>query len=197
MSAPMINLLPAERLIRQKRSAAMFRWATVCVLTMMICVVVSGAVLLDGSDRSNILIVRSSDQRAQISATTKNNELLMKEIKSLAAQAESVSMLDRRVDWRGIIEGIAIASENTVQFTQIRCESKSAEQLDRVEIVTHGLAETQGVARSFVVALERVGLFDQVVLENTNRFELDGSDYIRFQIKLIIDPALAAKGGHP
>lgn len=197
MSAPMINLLPFERIARQKRSVALFRWATVCVLAMVICGVLSGAMLLDRSDRSNILMVRAGEQRAQIGATTKSNEGLMKEIKLLAAQAESVSMLDRRVDWRGIIEGIAIASENQVRFTQIRCVSESAEPLDRVEIVTDGLAETQGVARSFVVSLERIGLFDQVVLENTNRFEIDGSDYIRFQIKLIIDPSLAAKGGHP
>jgi len=193
----MINLLPIERISRQKRSVALFRWVTVCVLGMVICGVLSGAMLLDRSDRSSILMVRAGEQRAQIGATTKSNEGLMKEIKLLAAQAESVSMLDRRVDWRGIIEGIAIASENQVRFTQIRCVSESADPLDRVEIVTDGIAETQGVARSFVVSLERIGLFDQVVLENTNRFELDGSDYIRFQIKLIIDPSIAAKGGNP
>ncbi|MCA9303859.1 MAG: hypothetical protein KC996_07045 [Phycisphaerales bacterium] len=195
MSSIRINLMPVDRLNRQKRSIALYRWAACSVLTLIVCGALSGAMLLVGDDRSSILLVRAGEQRVQIGTTTKNNENLVKEIKSLTAQAESVSMLDRRINWRGIFEGIAAASENRVFFMQIRCDTQTNESLDRVEIVTNGFAESQGIARSFVVSLERVGLFDQVVLENTGRVEFKGTDYISFQIRLVVDPLIASKDG--
>jgi len=197
MKNQQINLLPNERILRHKRSVATVRWTLAGTLTLLVCGVLNAGFLLTEKNQSNILIVRASEQKIQIGNLARDNAALQEELKRLSTRAEAVSMLDRRIDWRGIFSGISYASDPNIRFMQIQCSTVSDGGQDRVEILTQGFAESQTLARSFAVALEEVRLFDQVVLEATDRVVIDDSEFVRFQIRLVVDPELAEAGGEP
>lgn len=193
MKCQQINLVPVERRIQRKRSAVMSRWMLTNALVLLVCGTLVASIFLSDEQKSNLLMVRADEQKAQIGSTTKNNTELTKSVKNLTIQIESVSMLERRIDWQGVFAGIAAASNEQVRFMQIECSSEITETHDRVEVILSGFSESQGVTRSFVVEIERLGLFDQVVLEETSRAMYEEKEFIRFRIRLIVDPLLAEK----
>jgi hypothetical protein len=160
---------------------------------LLVCGTIAASIFLGDERQSNLLMVRANEQKAQIGATTKSNTELTKSVQSLHTQIESVSMLERRIDWNGVFAGLASASNEQVRFMQIECSSEIEETHDRVEVVLNGFSESQGVTRSFVVEIERLGLFDQVILEETSRAMYEEKEFIRFRIRLVVDPSLAEK----
>jgi hypothetical protein len=187
MKCQQINLVPIERQVQRKRSAVMSRWMLSNALVLLVCGTLVASIFLSDEKKSNILMVRADEQKAQIGSTTKNNTELTKSVKNLTIQIESVSMLERRIDWQGVFAGIAAASNEQVRFMQIGCSSEITETHDRVEVILSGFSESQGVTRSFVVEIERLGLFDQVVLEETARAMYEEKEFIRFRIRLVVE----------
>lgn len=193
MNDQLINLVPIERRIRRKRSLVLSRWIVCNAFVLLVCGTFAASIFLGDERQSNLLMVRANEQKAQIGATTKSNTELTKSVQSLHTQIESVSMLERRIDWNGVFAGLASASNEQVRFMQIECSSEIEETHDRVEVVLNGFSESQGVTRSFVVEIERLGLFDQVILEETSRAMYEEKEFIRFRIRLVVDPSLAEK----
>lgn len=104
-------------------------------------------------------------------------------------------MLERRIDWRGIFYALAVASGKEVRFDQISCGSEVDQQADRVQIEVIGYASSQTTARTFVVDLEHLGLFDSVAMTETTRVTMNETDLVRFRVTLILDPKLVKSGG--
>ena len=103
-------------------------------------------------------------------------------------------MLERRVDWNGIVRALAIAAKDSVWFEHMVFEAEEGAESNRVEIEIRGYSMSQGSVRSFVVAVEKLGLFDEIVLNETLRVVINESDQVQFKATLILDPSLDQEG---
>ncbi len=190
-----LNLIPRERTERRKRMQALRRMGAMCA----ICAFLSGlplvAVLAAPEATQSILSTKSEKNIQQISLNQQTNEELKNRLSKLNIQAQSVSMLERRIDWGGILQALSFAAQDDVWFDQIKGGVEETGQSDRVEIEIRGYASSQGTARVFVVALEQLGVFDEIVLNETSRVMIRDADYVQFRILLAVDPALEEKEG--
>ncbi|MBL4591032.1 MAG: hypothetical protein JKY96_03640 [Phycisphaerales bacterium] len=189
-----INLIPADRILERKQLRAFSRWSIVCFLGAFVCGVPVLVVLLASGVAQDTLGLRTFENAGRVESTMQSNQGLQKQLILLNTQSEAVAMLERRIDWGGIFQGLATAAKDRAWLDRVECGTQTGQNAERVEIKIHGYADSQGATRGFVVSLEQIGLFDEVVLDDTTRVFAKDTERIQFGITLVLDPSLVEKG---
>jgi Tfp pilus assembly protein PilN len=190
----LLNLIPQARIDRRKRYNAIRRWGTLCAISAFVCSLPLIAIHIAPEVTQSMVFKSVEQNQNRIKTSVQSNDALKKRLSALTIRNESVAMLERRVEWGGIFRAISVASDDKVWLKEINCGSDD-ENEERIVIDVTGFALTQGDARTFVVSLENLGLFDAVVLSETSRVMFYEQDRVQFMMSLILDPELVEKGG--
>ncbi len=190
-----INLLPESRIMHRQRARVISRWALALMLGAFVCGLPVLVVTISPHGADNSLVLRTVENAERSESAMLENQALQKKLVALSTQSEAVRMLERRVDWSGIFRGLASAANGRAWLDHIECGTDQDQRADRIEVQIRGFADSQGAARGFVVAIEELGLFDEIVLNDTTRMVTQEVERVRFQITLVLDPQLIKSGG--
>lgn len=192
-----INLVPKSVQLKRIRSRYTLRWvvgiaATVAFVGLPGVYIGGNAALSDPAIGSQIDLVNS-----QLNANENAIPVLEVKLKGLQAQLEVLELVENRIDWRLVFSQLVLASGKEVRFTGISAQGGGVEGDQAIDIWIDGIATTQTAARSYVVSLEALGVFDHVELTRTARTDVGDIEVIEFQIAASVPSRTALPGATP
>jgi Tfp pilus assembly protein PilN len=191
---PQINLVPVR--IRQQRHhrTLIARWfGVVCVASVIVGI--PGVYLGGNAALSDPMMGAQIERvRGQLSANQSEIPRLQARIGVLEEKRKTLDLVRNRIDWQELFAQVVSASDHQIHFTGIQASGGGIEGTNPIHVNMVGIATTQTEARSFVVNLEALGLFDHVELIRTNRQDLQDQEIIEFQIQAYIGDS---NGGRP
>lgn len=191
---PQINLVPVR--IRQQRHhrTLIVRWfGVICVASVIVGI--PGAYLGGNAALSDPMMGAQIERvRGQLSANQSEIPRLQARIGVLEEKRKTLDLVRNRIDWQELFAQVVSASDHQIHFTGIQASGGGIEGTNPIHVNMVGIATTQTEARSFVVNLEALGLFDHVELIRTNRQDLQDQEIIEFQIQAYIGEP---NGGRP
>lgn len=186
---PQVNLVPVALRHHRRRKRAVARWAAAVVATAVL-VGIPGVYLGGNAALGDPMMDAQIERvRGQLRANQSEIPRLQGQIGALQEKRKTLDLVRNRIDWQSLFAQVVGASNEQIHFTALRAAGGGIEGTDPILIDIIGIATTQTEARSFVVGLELLGLFDHVELVQTSRQELEDQDIIEFQIHVYIgDP---------
>lgn len=179
---PSINLVPTAVRHHRKRRKVFMQWVCAIVATSVV-VGVPGVYLGGNAVLSDPMMGAQIERvRGQLSANQSEIPRLQSRIAVLEEKRKTLDLVRNRIEWRELFAQIVNASGQEIHFTVLQAIGGGIEGTDPLRISVIGIATTQTEARSFVVKLESLGLFDQVQLIRTTRTKVNEQDIIEFQI---------------
>jgi len=177
-----INLVPRSIQSQRARTRCSLRWsiavgATIVLVGLPGIYIGGNAALSDPAIGSQIELVNT-----QLTANESAIPLLETQLKGLQAQLEVLELVENRIDWRRVFSKLVQASGDEVRFTGISAEGGGVEGKESIKIRIDGISTTQTEARSYVVSLESLGIFDHVELTRTSRRDVNDVEVIEFEI---------------
>lgn len=181
-SIALVNLVPSEAQQARARRRCVARWggafAATCVFVGIPGAYIGGnAALSDPAIDAQIEHVSS-----QLSVNESAIPELRQRLGQLQEKQQVLELVKNRIDWREVFGQFVEVSNDRVRFTSLSATGGGVEGDQPINIQIQGIAPTQTDARSFVVAIESLQLFDQIELARTARRDLDGQEVIEFQI---------------
>ncbi|MFG0298404.1 MAG: PilN domain-containing protein [Phycisphaerales bacterium JB047] len=178
----LVNLVPSEAQLARARRHCMGKWicafAATCVLVGIPGAYIGGnAALSDPSIDAQIEHVSN-----QLGANEAAIPKLQARLGQLQEKEQVLELVKNRIDWRDVFAQFVVVSDDRVRFTALSALGAGVEGDQPISIQIQGIASTQTDARAFVVAVESLGLFDEIELARTARRDIDGQEVIEFQI---------------
>jgi Tfp pilus assembly protein PilN len=118
---------------------------------------------------------------------------LQKQLAQLQAEQEVLDLVRNRIEWRTVFTQLVNASQSDVRFTGLIAEGGGVEGDQAISIRITGVASTQTAARSYVVALESLTLFDHLELTRTARRDINDQEVIEFEIVARVASSIVAQ----
>lgn len=192
-----INLVPTSVLAMRARRRCTLRWGGAVVATL--CLVGLPGVYIGGNAALSDPAINAQIEQVnhQLAVNEKMIPVLGSRLGALQSKLEVLELVENRIDWRMVFADIVRASEDDIRFTGISANGGGVEGLEAIGIRIDGLATTQTAARSFVVSLESLGMFDRVELTRTARREVSDIEVIEFQIVASVPSKAQASGATP
>lgn len=192
-----INLVPRPIQKKRAQSRCTKRWSVVAAATIAFIglpgIYIGGnAALSDSAIRSQIDMVHN-----QLKTNESAIPVLETKLNGLRAQLEVLELVDNRIDWRSVFSMLVQASGEEVRFTGIRATGGGVEGDQSIEIIINGIATTQTAARSYIVSLESLEIFDSVDLTSTTRREVNESEIIEFEVFAVVPSRTVPSGATP
>jgi Tfp pilus assembly protein PilN len=179
---PNINLVPLAVRHNRQRRRLVTRWVGAIAATTVI-VGVPGVYLGGNAVLSDPMMGAQIERvRGQLSANQTEIPRLQSRISVLEEKRKTLDLVRDRIEWRELFAQIVNASGQEIHFTVLQAIGGGIEGADPLRINVQGIATTQTEARSFVVKLESLGLFDQVQLVQTTRDKINEQEVIEFHI---------------
>lgn len=185
-SIPNINLVPQRVIQRRARSRVTLRW--VCAIVATVAFVGLPGVYLGGNAALSDSMMSGQIERVRDQLGTNKAEIprLQARIGVLEEKRQTLDLVRNRINWQTLFGHMVRVSDEQIHFTALRAIGGGVEGTDPLRVQMDGIATSQTAARSFVVELERLGIFDQVELVRTMRQTLDDQEVIEFQVMAII-----------
>ena len=191
---PHINLVPIA--VRQQRHCRQIivRWfGAICATGVVVGI---PGMYLGGNAALSDPMMGAQIERVRGQLSTNQSEIprLQARIGVLEEKRKTLDLVRNRIDWQELFAQIVSASDDQIHFTAIQANGGGVEGTNPIHVNMVGIATTQTEARSFVVNLESLGLFDHVELVHTKRQDLQDQEIIEFQIQAYIGDSA---GGRP
>ena len=192
-----INMVPLRRKIARLRRRCMKNWAAAIASTLLL-VGLPGAYIGGNAAFSDPAIGSQIEQvKSQLTANQLVIPRLQAELEQLRAEQEVLNLVKNRVHWQDVFSLLVGATHEDIRFTGLAAVGGGVEGADPIAIRIDGMASSQSAARSFVVELEKLGLFDTVELEHTNRRVIREQEVIEFQIFTRVNGAKSSAARQP
>lgn len=183
---PYVNLLPLRDQRARVRRKLVARWAAGVLLTLA-GVGIPGVYVGGSAALSDPMIGVQIDRvRSQLGANEAEIPRLQKRIAVLEEKKQTLDHVRNKISWQDLFAHIVSASHHQIHFTSLLAEGGGVEGDEPIRIQIVGVAISQTDARSYVVELESLGLFDRVELLRTARQDLNDQEIIEFQILAVV-----------
>ena len=191
---PYVNLLPLRDRRARVRRILITRWVAGIALTLA-GVGIPGIYLGGNAALSDPLIGVQIDRvRSQLGTNEAEIPRLQKRIAVLEEKKQTLDLVRNKISWQDLFAHIVSASHEQIHFTSLFAEGGGVEGDEPIRIQVVGVAISQTDARSYVVELESLGLFDRVELLRTSRQELNDQEIVEFHIQAVVGEI---EGGTP
>ncbi len=124
--------------------------------------------------------------RSQLGANEAEIPRLQKRIAVLEEKKQTLDLVRNKISWQDLFAHIVSVSHDEIHFTSLFAEGGGVEGDEPIRVQVVGVALSQTDARSYVVELESLGVFDRVELLRTSRQELSEQDIIEFHIEAVV-----------
>ncbi len=183
---PYVNLLPLRERRARIRRKMLMRWSAAVVITLA-CVGIPGIYLGGNAALSDPMIGVQIDRvRSQLGANEAEIPRLQKRIAVLEEKKQTLDLVRNKISWQDLFAHIVSVSHDEIHFTSLFAEGGGVEGDEPIRVQVVGVALSQTDARSYVVELESLGIFDRVELLRTSRQELSEQDIIEFHIEAVV-----------
>ncbi|MGV6814678.1 MAG: PilN domain-containing protein [Phycisphaerales bacterium] len=181
---PILNLIPED--VRNHRTKQIWirRWVTtiICVLFfvgMPGAYIGASVVLTDPGMNLQIEKVRQKYEKDQAAIPLLRAQLTQNELKE-----STNAIVERRVDWSQLIDMLKQAAGQEIRFSRLSILGAGLAEDQDIELGIIGYATSQTSARSYLLQLEQMGIFDFVELNDTSREIISEHELIKFEIQL-------------
>lgn len=199
---PTPNLIPQS--VLERRSAARWRsrWTWIAGVAAIIAGVVAGT-MRAGAEGG------LGEQRAELARLEARDDEVRQRLPGLKAEAEkakrvagAATVLSERPDWSLLLGALAEMSEPGVALKSVKVEPLDASgqaappaAAVSIRVSVSGFSERQSDVQTFVLTLERSGLFDRTTLLGTRPSKLPNADVVAFDVECTIGSgAIAGEG---
>ena len=181
---PTLNLIPEEVRIYRAKQIYMRRWITaiICVLFfvgMPGAYIGASAVLTDPGMSLQIEKVREKYEKDQAAIPVLRAQLAKNEL-----MESTNAIVERRVDWSQLIDLLKQAAGQEIRFSSLSILGAGLAEDQDIELGIVGYATSQTSARSYLLQLEQMGIFDFVELSDTSRETISDHELIKFEVLL-------------
>jgi Tfp pilus assembly protein PilN len=194
---PYVNLVPTNIRNQRQRWRVVKGWCGAVLVTA--CVVGVPGVYLGGNAVLSDPLMGTQIERVRNQLSTNQTEIpkLQSRIGVLDEKRQTLDLVRNRIDWQSLFGHIVYVSDEQIHFTALNASGGGVEGTDPMIIEMAGIATTQTAARSYVVELESLGLFDRVELTDTRRDDIAGHEVIEFMIVMQIgkEPVVVEQAG--
>ena len=196
-SIPNINLVPQSILDRRQRCRLIARWSCAVVATFFLAGLPGLYIGGNAALSDPLMGAQISRVRSQLDMNKTEVPRLQAKIGVLEDKLRVLDLVRNRIDWRVVFDRIVSVSDDRVRLSGLIASGGGIEGNEPISLRIDGIATTQTATRSYVVALESLGLFDRVELQSTNRRTIDDIEIIQFQIYADIGDLSPVEGVTP
>lgn len=181
-----VNLIPLARREARRRRGRVRWWIAAC--TVYVALMLAGLAVAQrrapaGADRIQ------ADLAASVAAVQRaHREIaqLQSEVSRLEARTRADRMVIEQPDWSVLLAMLAATLGEEIVLNQVTLEppeaARGGEGGPAYRLVLSGLGRTQQAVSQFALDLERYGLLDSVVLEETRRERFLAEQAVGFRI---------------
>ncbi len=185
-----VNFIPAERLAAKRRRARITLWVAVCGAYVVVLAAgsLAACVLCPGRDRD--LADRLAEAGQQLKQDNQTMLGLRRTLAETTAALETTRAIREQPDWSRLLAGLSreLGQELVLNRFQVVGMKEDGKPLTepwseallgkplpalvskhRYQLVIQGFGQTQESVSRFALALEGIGLFEQVRLINSSR----------------------------
>ena len=183
-SKPMLNLIPSE--VRSKRLVhrSIRRWVSIIVCVAFFVgspgVYIGGSAALTDSG----MIYQIEQARQKYEADQVSIPVLRAKLSALEAEEDTNEIVKNRVNWSGLFDLLRNAAGEEIRFTRLSVIGGGVSGDHDIEIQIVGFSTSQTNARSYLLDLEQMEIFDFVELTDTRREIIQDHELIRFELLL-------------
>lgn len=163
---PDFNLLPLPRRVKRAQRRAMCRWVIGCAVVAMVSIAPAAATAMAEKSDSEEMATRIARAERAIAQMKKEEIEARTTIARLQSRSALLTVVGDRPDWRPLLHTIAAAGDDA-RFERIDARF-ARDSTGEVQVSMMVLLGSQTEARSFVLRLEDLGVFDTVMLRSTS-----------------------------
>lgn len=194
-----INLIPAERRCRHQRRARIRLWITIAPICTSMLAGLYGYLAVNWETRTSDLVAKRDLLAAEVDSTKKEVEQDKADANQIAAALWANHAVAEQPDWGLLLALLAekLDDQTVLSGVDVRPaeDSKGATapkervRPDRYTIRLMGYSQRQEGVSQFVLNLEKLGLFDSVVMKESRRTTILSADAVEFRVECAVsDP---------
>lgn len=194
---PTLNLIPEEVRVRRAKQIWIRRWISVIVCVLFFvgmpgAYIGGSAVLRDPEINLQIENVRDKYEKDQAQIPVLRAQLTKAEM-----QESTNAVVERRVNWSQLLDLLKQSAGDDIRFSRLSILGAGIAEDQDIEIGLVGYATSQTTARSYLLKLEHLGVFDFVELSDTSRETIVDHELIKFEavLKVFAEKSSAESGG--
>ena len=183
-SMPTLNLIPSEVQSKRLVRRSIRRWVGIIVCVAFFVglpgVYIGGSAALTDSGMS----YQIEQSRQKYESDQASIPVLRAKLSALEAEEDTNAIVKNRVNWSGLFDLLRNAAGEEIRFTRLSVIGGGVNGEQDIEVQIVGFSTSQTNARSYLLDLEQMGLFDFVELTDTRREMIQDHELIRFELLL-------------
>ncbi len=190
------NLLPLD-VIEQRETSRTVRFGLAGAASYAAALAVVGGVYI-GVNRpqfAQAASTRIADAQAEHAGLMRQLEQVRQETQDAEHRLEATRVLSERPDWSTLLHVVAQSTGETVVLDDLRVSMVGESMGRSAKVLVRGAAEDPWSLSTFVLSLERIGLFDRVNILRSQRAPRSAVTVTEFELECLIGVAEEVSGG--
>jgi len=186
-----VNLLPAQYVAARQRRVRTRLWGVICAVHAMLVAGV-GVVSATGEETSASFRAKVVIAQGRMESKTKEIDALRRTLVERSRRVEAVRAIADHPDWSILLDRLArlrggdVVLERVVIVPETASSSTikpGAQVRPRYQVTIEGLARSNAAVLEYALAIQRLGIFDNVRPEQTRQREMASGDLFGFQLR--------------
>lgn len=175
-----VNLIPAHRIERRRARRAVGAWTGSLALSFAAGLAAVGLLRFEPrAAAAREVWSELASLQERLAAAREQVAAGEAELAALQPTLSISRQLSERADWSVLLEAIAQAADGRVALEKLSLERESG--VLRVDV--SGLAQDHADSNSFLLSIERIGVFDRAHLVQTSRRTTALGDFVGFEMR--------------